>query len=241
MTRPTILLHGTPDQGDRPIPPLEAGDRLSRAEFERRYEAMPHVKKAELIEGIVYMPAAVRLRHHGRPHSHLLAWLTVYEAATPHLLVGDNASVRLDLDNEPQPDALLIIDPACGGQATISEDDYVENGPELVAEVSSSSVSIDMHAKLRVYRRNGVREYLVWRVRDRELDWFVLKQGEYEQNAPDEKGILQSTVFPGLWLDASALLDDKLAQVLDVLDRGIKSPEHAAFVAQLAAAARTTP
>lgn len=237
MTRSSILLHGNPDQGDRPIPPLEAGDRLSRAEFERRYEAMPQVKKAELIEGIVYMPAAVRLRHHGLPHSRLMTWLGNYEVATPHLLIADNASIRLDLDNEPQPDALLIIDPGCGGQATISEDDYVENAPELVAEVSSSSVSIDMHAKLRVYRRNGVREYLVWRVRDLELDWFVLKDGELERQTPDADGILKSTVFPGLWLDAAALLDDKLAQVLAVLDRGVKSPEHATFVAQLAAAA----
>jgi len=231
-----MLLHGTSDQGGRPVPPLEAGDRLTRAEFERRYEAMPHLKKAELIEGTVYMPAAVRLRHHGRPHSHLLTWLTVYEAATPNLLVGDNSSVRLDLENEPQPDALLIIDPACGGQATISGDDYVENAPELVAEVSSSSVSIDMHTKLRVYRRSGVREYLVWRVLDRQFDWFVLRGGEYESQTPDADGILQSTVYPGLWLDVAALLDDKLAQVLMVLDRGIKSPEHAAFVARLGAA-----
>lgn len=238
MTRPPTLLHGTPDQGDRPIPLLEAGDRLTRAEFERRYEAMPQVKKAELIEGIVYMPAAVRLRHHGRPHSHLMTWLGHYEAATPNLMVGDNASVRLDLDNEPQPDALLIIDPDCGGQATISNDDYVESAPELVAEVSSSSVSIDLHTKLRVYRRNGVQEYLVWRVVDREIDWFVLRDGEYQRQTPDAEGLLKSAVFPGLWLDAAALLDHKLAQVLAVLDRGIKSPEHAAFVARLDKAKR---
>lgn len=234
MKRLTTLLHGTPDQGDRPIPPMEAGDRLTRAEFERRYEAMPHVKKAELIEGVVHMPAAVRFRHHGLPHSHLMTWLGHYEAATPNLMIGDNASVRLDLDNEPQPDALLIVDPACGGQATISEDDYVENAPELVAEVSSSSVSIDLHTKLGVYRRNGVQEYLVWRVVDREIDWFVLRDGEYQRQTPDVEGLLKSAVFPGLWLDVAALMDHKLAQVLIVLDRGIKSPEHAAFVARLA-------
>jgi Uma2 family endonuclease len=236
MARSTIPLHHTPDHGDRPLPPLEAGDRLSRAEFERRYEAMPHLKKAELIEGIVYMPAAVRFRHHGLPHSRLMTWLGIYELATPHLLIADNASVRLDLENEPQPDALLLIDPSCGRQATISEDDYVENAPELVAEVAASSVSIDMHAKLRVYRRNGVREYIVWRVRDHQLDWFVFKDGEFEPLTPDAEGILKSRVFPGLWLDVAALLDDKLAQVLAVLDRGVKSAEHAAFVSQLAAA-----
>ncbi len=84
------------------------------------------------------------------------------------------------------------------------------------------------------HRRNGVREYLVWRVRDRQLDWFVLKDGEFERQNPDAVGILKSTIFPGLWLDAAALLDDQLAQVLAVLDRGLKSPEHAAFVDRLA-------
>ena len=47
--------------GSKPprILPLEHGDHLTREEFERRYEAMPHVRKAELIEGVVYMPSPV--------------------------------------------------------------------------------------------------------------------------------------------------------------------------------------
>ena len=161
------------------IMPLEPGDRLSRAEFERRYDAMPNLKKAELIEGVVYMPSPVRLHKHGSPHFDVIAWLGAYRAATPKVIGGDNASVRLDLDNMPQPDALLLIDPSCGGQATIDEDDYVESAPELVAEVASSSVSFDLHTKFEVYRRNGVREYLVWRVLDEKLDWFVLSIGKF--------------------------------------------------------------
>ena len=138
--------HGPDDRGpDHGIPPLEAGDRLSRAEFERRYEAMPELKKAELIEGVVYMPSPVRLRRHGRPHFDLITWLGTYKAATPGVIGADNASARLDLDNEPQPDAVLFIDPAKGGQARISPDDYVEGAPELVAEVASSSVSYDLN------------------------------------------------------------------------------------------------
>ena len=148
------------------IPPLENGDRLTR-EFERRYDAMPGVKKAELIEGIVYMPSPVSFRRHGRPHIQIGGWLLVYEAGTPGVFAADNASARLDLDNEPQPDAMLIIDPRYGGHARIADDDFIEGAPELVAEVASSSVSIDLHKKLHVYRRNGVREYLVWRVQDR--------------------------------------------------------------------------
>jgi Uma2 family endonuclease len=218
------------------IPPLENGDHLTRGEFERRYEAMPDLKKAELIEGVVYMPSPVRHRRHGRPHNHLGTWLGLYEAYTPGVESSDNATARLDLENEPQPDALLIIDPARGGQARISADDYIEGAPELVAEVAASRVSIDLNAKLAVYCRNGVREYIVWRVLQAEVDWFVLRDGAFERLAPDEHGWYRSTVFPGLWLDVPALLRGDLATVVTVLQQGIASPEHAAFVAQLQAA-----
>jgi Uma2 family endonuclease len=216
------------------VPPLEPGDRLSRAEFERRYEAMPNLKKAELIEGVVYMPSPVRVRRHGRPNGHLVGWLVAYEAATPGVLMADNTTVRLDPDNDPQPHGLLFIDPAKGGQARISVDDYIENGPEWLGEVAASSASYDLHTKLHVYRRNSVLEYIVWRVLDREIDWFVLRKGEYEKLKPDSQGILRSTVFPGLWLDTAAMIRGDLARVLAVLQKGIKSAEHAAFVRKLA-------
>ena len=215
------------------VPPLENGDRLSRDEFERRYEAMPHLKKAELIEGIVYMPSPVRYRHHGAPHAYLISWLGQYVAGTPGVDVSDNTTVRLDLDNEPQPDALLLIDPTCGGQTRDSTDDYIEGSPELVAEVASSSVSYDLHAKLHVYRRNGVREYMVWRVGERAIDWFVLRAGHYERAPVDAHGLVRSAVFPGLWLDPAALLRGNLATVLAIVQQGLGSPEHATFVARL--------
>jgi Uma2 family endonuclease len=211
-------------------PALELGDRMTRSEFERRYEATPNLKKAELIEGVVYMPSPVRLRRHSQPHSRLIAWLVIYEASTPGVLAADNATVRLDMDNEPQPDGLLMIDPACGGQAVISADDYVEKAPELAAEVSGSSVSFDMHAKLTVYRRNGVREYLVWRVLDQQFDWFIARAGAFEPLPSDGAGIFRSEVFPGLWLDAPALIRGDMPRVLTVLQQGLSSPEHAAFV-----------
>jgi Uma2 family endonuclease len=226
-----------PDTG---VPVLENGDRLTRAEFERRYAAMPHLKKAELIEGVVYVPSPVRYRHHGVPHALLIGWLIRYAAGTPGVEVSDNSTVRLDLDNEPQPDALLLIDPACGGQTRCSADDYLEGSPELVAEVSSSSVSYDLHAKLHVYRRNGVREYLVWRVLEQAIDWFVLRTGQYERLPMDANGLLQSEVFPGLWLDPGALVRGDLATVLTLVQQGLGSPEHAAFVARLHPAAPTT-
>jgi Uma2 family endonuclease len=215
------------------VPALENGDRLTRAEFERRYEAMPLLKKAELIEGVVYVPSPVRHRQHGAPHAHLISLLGQYAANTPGVEVGDNSSVRLDLDNEPQPDALLFIDPACGGQVRISDDGIIEGAPELVAEVASSSVSYDLHAKLHVYRRSGVREYLVWRVLEQEIDWFVLRDGQYERMSLDAQGLLRSEVFPGLWLDPAALLRGDLATVLAIVQQGLASHEHDAFVTRL--------
>jgi Uma2 family endonuclease len=219
-------------------PPLEAGDHLTREEFERRYEAMPHVKKAELIEGVVHMPSPVRFDQHGRQQGDLITWLGTYRAFTPGVLIGDNTTVRLDLDNEPQPDALMLIEPALGGTVLISDDGYIEGSPELVAEVSASSVSIDLHTKLRVYRRNRVQEYLVWRVQDQIVDWFVLRNSQYDLLTSNAAGVYQSEVFPGLWLDVAALMRADLAAVLQVLQRGLASPEHAAFVAKLQATGR---
>ncbi len=206
------------------IRPLEPGDRLTRDEFERRYDAMPQLKKAELIEGVVYMPSPVRQRHHGRPYGRHMTWLGTYEAATPGVEIGDNSTIRLDQDNTPQSDALLMIEPAHGGQARISADDYVETAPELVAEVAASSASFDLHTKLNVYRRNGVREYLVWRVLDRQFDWFVLRSGQFQPLPADAAGILRSEVFPGLWLDQGALLNGDMPRVLAVVQQGIASP-----------------
>jgi len=215
------------------VPPLENGDHLTIAEFERRYEAMPHLKKAELIEGVVHVPSPVRQRFHGRQHSYLNCWLSVYEASTPGSEVGDNSTVRLDLDNMPQPDCLLFIQPEHGGQVRIGEDGYIEGAPDLVAEVASSSVSYDLKTKLAAYRRNGVREYVVWRVIDRKLDWFVNRGGQFERLSLQADGILRSTAFPGLWLDPAALLAGNLNTVLAILKQGLNSPEHVEFVAEL--------
>ncbi len=208
-------------------PPLENGDRLTRHEFERRYAAMPNLKKAELIEGVVYVPAALRFISHGQPHSRIMTWLGVYQAFTPKVKLGDNVTLRLDLDNAPQPDAFLMID---GGQAIISSDDYIEGAPELIVEVAASSAAYDLYDKKRVYRRNGVQEYLVWRVYDREFDWFYLEKGEYIQLAADAQGVIRSVTFPGLWLALSALLSGKMEEVLAILQKGLNLEEHQDFV-----------
>jgi Uma2 family endonuclease len=219
---------------ERTMLPLENGDHLTRAEFERRYEAMPHVKKAELIEGAVHMPSPVSASH-GRPHVDLSAWVAVYAASTPGLDYASDVTVRLDGANEFQPDVHLRIRQEHGGQSRMSPEGYVEGAPELVVEVSASTASIDLHTKLRAYERNGVREYVVCRARDDALDWFVLRDGEFRLLAPNAAGIFTSEVFPGLRLDPEAVLKGRLARVLAIVQEGIASEEHARFVADLAA------
>ena len=228
----------TPPQQSLSIPPLESGDRLTRYEFERRYNGMLQLRKAELIEGVVYyMAAALRFRSHGQPHGFLVTWLGVYGSSTVGVELGIEPSVRLDLDNEPQPDAVLLIEAAAGGRSHLSVDDYVEGAPELVAEIAASSAAIDLGDKKRAYRRNGIQEYIVWQVFDQKLDWFYLQDGEYLSLPMDADGIIRSRVFPGLWLAVDHLLSGNMTQVLAVVQMGLAAPDHAQFVQQLSDAA----
>jgi Uma2 family endonuclease len=215
------------------LPPLNAGDRLSRAEFERRYHAHPEIKKAELIEGIVYIAPPVQYAQHSRPHADIVGWLGLYHAATPGVTGADSASVRLDHENMVQPDALLRLEAVLGGHSFVAADDYLAGPPELVVEIAASSVSYDLGVKRRVYARSGVQEYLAAQAYEQRVDWFVLREGEYETLQPDQDGILRSEAFPGLWLPVDALWAGDLAGMIAVLQQGLSSPEHTAFVADL--------
>jgi Uma2 family endonuclease len=215
------------------VPPLENGDRLTRAEFERRYEAMPEKVKAELIEGVVYMASPVRLKNHGEPHSRIVTWLGVYAADTEGVNFADNSTVRLDVDNEPQPDAVLFVKEKYGGNCFVSSDDYLEGAPELVVEIASSTASYDTTEKKKIYRRNNVKEYIIWRVYDQEIDWFVWENGEYIPLAPDRNGVIESRFFGGLRLNVAAVLRDDLGRVLSDLQKGIGSKRHKEFIKNL--------
>ncbi len=215
------------------ILPLENGDRLTRPEFERRYHAMPELRKAELIEGVVYMASPLRFETHAEPHGNLIGWLGVYQAATPQVKMGIEPTVRLDIDNEPQPDGVLLISPESGGRSIKSADGYLEGAPELVVEIAASSAAIDLGDKKRAYRRNGAQEYIVWQVFEQKIDWFNLQDGDYVSLLPDEQNIICSQVFPGLWLDISAMLLGNMPQVLATLQAGINSAPHQTFVQQL--------
>ena len=198
-------------------PILESGDRLTRAEFHRRYCARPDIKKAELVEGVVYVGSPVRQDGHGSEHNIVQLWLGTFAARVPGLDVGDNSTVFLDADNEVQPDAFLFWRSEDKPGARLTDTGYVEGPPLLVVEVAASSASYDLHDKLRAYRRAGVEEYIVWRTLDGALDWLRLQEGEYVRVEPDANGIIESAVFPGLRLNVPALLARDRAGVLAAL------------------------
>lgn len=214
-------------------PQLRHGDRLTRAEFHRRYLLHPEIKKAELIEGVVFLPSPRTVVSHGVRDFEVTTWLGLYRARTPGLLCARNATVLLDARNEVQPDVQLLVRPSFGGQARITADDYVEGAPELVVEIAGSSSDKDLGAKLRAYERNGVRDYIVVVTGEPRVIWFVLEGGAFRELSAEPDGILRSRVFPGLWLDPVALLAGDLASVLATAELALASDEHAAFVATL--------
>jgi Uma2 family endonuclease len=214
------------------LPPLVPGQRLDRAEFHRRYEAMPPDTRAELIGGVVVMSSPVGFAH-GRNSANVVTWVNLYRRRTPGVSVGDNTSTALDNLGEPQPDALLRILPECGGQ-TRTEGRLIVGAPELVVEVADTTRSTDLGAKREDYRRAGVLEYVAVVLEPGRVDWHVRRGDELVEVPADPDGIYRSEAFPGLWLDPTALLGDDLDGLITTLERGLASPGHAAFVARLA-------
>ena len=148
---------------------------------------------------------------------------------------SDNATLRLDFLNEPQPDILLRLDPALGGRSRLGADGYLEGSPEFIVEIAASSASYDMNQKKAVYARHGIQEYLTILTLEQDVAWFVLRDDGYERLQPDANGILRSQVFPGLWLQPTAIWTNDLTTLLGVGQQGIASPEHNVFVEQLKA------
>lgn len=195
------------------VPFLENGDVLHAREFLRRFERMPDVKKAELIEGIVYMGSPVSVKH-AEADSLIQGWLLAYAAKNKQVRVAANVTVQLDPENTVQPDALLRLLPEHGGECRPGDKGYLRGAPELIVEIAASSASVDLHDKRRAYERNGVKEYLVWRVLEGQLDWFRLEGDEYVKLTLDEDGMIRSNVFPGLKLNVPALLAGDAAALL---------------------------
>ena len=215
-------------------PPLRNGDHLTSDEFMRCWEAMPDLKHAELIDGIVYMPSPVSLPH-SVFHLPLSTWIGCYVAATPGCSGGIDGTWLMDERNVPQPDLALRILPEYGGQSRV-EGLYAAGAPELIVEVAASSRSRDLGAKLKLYERMGVREYLVAVVGKEQFLWNELTERGFRSLDPGADGIFRSRCFPGLWLDPTALWRMDLAHLLAILQQGIATAEHASLVARLAPA-----
>lgn len=219
---------------NKDIPELENGDRLNSQEFLRRYENMPEGVHAELIEGIVYMnAAAVRYRPHGMPQNIVQFVMTYYAFHTPGVECCSPSSTILDADNTYEPDVILRIRDDHGGNSFEGEDDYLHGPPELVAEIAASSVRRDAHLKKHAYERLGIHEYLLWRTEDEQIDWFSACDGQYVPISADAEGNHRSVVYPGLWLNFELLRQHAGRAALALLERGLKSPEHAEFVTHL--------
>ncbi len=213
------------------VPLLAAGEKVSREEFLRRWEALPQLKRAELLEGVVYLPSPMTVTH-GSNEGLVTYWSMHYSVHTPGCEAGTNAT-WLMLEDAPQPDCYLRIRPDYGGQSGL-ERGLGKGAPELVVEVSLSSASYDLGPKLRLYRSAGVLEYITVLLTEGQVIWRRLVAGNYAPIEPDSRGLLRSVVFPGLWLDPEALIEGDAMRVLEVLNQGLESPEHQRFVGDLA-------
>ncbi len=208
---------------------LVEGQRLDQPTFHSLYEAMPPGTRAELIDGVVYMPSPASLAH-GRAHVPVIVWLEYYAENTPGVEVLVTATTILGWKSEPQPDALLRILPECGGR-TRDEQGYLHGASELVGEVSKATRYVDLGPKRDDYQRAGVLEYVVRAVEPDEIYWFGQEQGALVRRPIGDEGFYRSTVFPGLWLDPIALLEGDTRRLRSVVDQGCTTPEHAAFAA----------
>ncbi len=177
------------------------------------------------------MPSPIS-RDHGSHEGLVIGWAGYYAARTPGCDTASNAT-WLMLEDAPQPDADLRILPEYGGQSRL-EGMYGAGAPELVAEICLSSASYDLGPKMELYRAAGVKEYLAVLLGESQVIWYRMVDREYVPLEPGADGILRSMVFPGLWLVPDALLSLNRARVFDVLDMALRSPEHEAFVRELA-------
>ena len=204
---------------------------MSRDEFLRRWELLPDLKHAQLLDGIVYMASPVSTKH-GNRHSYFNAWLTIYETHTHGCEIVTDGTALIEND-APQPDIALRILPAFGGQSR-DEGPYLAGAPELIVEVAASSRARDLGPKARLYLRAGVREYVTALVDEQRVIWRELHEGAWRELTADSAGVLRSRVFPGLRLDEPAMWRRDLAKVLDVLQQGMATAEHGDFVRLLA-------
>jgi len=213
-------------------PGLVTGERLTVDEFLRRWEELPDLKHAELIDGIAFVSSPVSLEH-SRLDMRIIWWLSHYACLTPGCDGGSNGTWLMS-GSVPQPDADLCILPSHGGQSG-NKGPLAIGAPELAVEICVTSSALDMGPKLALYQRAGVQEYITVEATGQRLIWRVLDNGAYVAQALPADGIVRSRIFPGLWLDVTAFWANDRAQMLTVLNAGVASEDHRLFVERLAA------
>jgi hypothetical protein len=233
MSEPRVIDMKTAVSNGHPIQ-LENGERADQKTFHAWYKTTPKSFKAELIGGEVVVASPLKVDH-SEYHAQMMLWLGHYAVETPGTRVRDNATAILGEESEPQPDGALVIEPAFGGQTQVNEEGFALGPPEFVMEIAGSSGAIDLHRKKSDYERAGVKEYVVASLRDQRVRWFVLRNGRFQDVEPDAGGVYRSEVFPGLWLDAAALMKLDGTGLIAALRLGLASPQHAVFVQDLAA------
>jgi len=209
---------------------LTTGDKMDRTEFLCRWEALPELKCAELIEGVVFVASPVS-GDHGDVDTTIGGWLWNYVCATPGCACGHNATWDM-LESMPQPDVHLRVRPESGGQSSDGPR-FSKGAPELAVEVCLTSTEVDFGPKLRLYRRAGVREYITIELLPKRIVWRILRDNSYHALEPDAAGVFRSIAFPGLWLDLDAFWRNDGARMLTTLQAGLATTEHAEFAARL--------
>ena len=220
--------------GQRVVPPLVAGERLDRVTFHERYEAMPPGTRAELVGGIVYMPSPLGVEHAERDGD-ISDWLGYYKRSTKGVRKALNATTQFGDYGELQPDCQLRIPEELGGQTRVVGG-FIVGAPELIVEVSKATRKYDLGPKKVDYERAGVQEYVFVGLDPEEVRWFVRREGRFVELLPGPDGIYRSEAFPGLWFEPRAFFAEDMDGLIAVLEQGLATPEHAAFVARLARA-----
>ena len=213
-------------------PVLHAGDHLDAETFLRRWEGMPELKRAELVEGRAYLMPSPVSEMHGQPHDVVMQWIAAYRRLTPGLAGLVDTTLVIDDETVLQPDYQLNLPQAAGGRTGRTAKGYVTGAPELVVEIAHSTESMDLHEKREIYRRAGVAEYLVWRTHEAAIDWWSNAGDAWRPIEPDGQGVRYSRVYPGLATSNEMLLAGDLGRLAEAIERACAGPcrdEHAAL------------
>lgn len=163
-------------------------------------------------------------------------WLCQYRRSTPCVESLGRVSIFLDPTTEIETTAAMWLTPGADDRPRWQR---CEGVPELLVEVTATVHNKVFRRRLRVYEQSEIHELLVVTGDPRDTALYARENGRFARVSPADDGSYRSRVFPGLWLDPSALFSDEWNEMAACLDRGMATEEHAAFVASSVEAGRT--